>query len=145
MKKKAKEEEYSPLTQLRYDIIEVAKKLQNKMGTTHREQRYHELFVENLKIAGFGVEYKPKLIVKDDNGKKVFHYMPDLRVRRKGLSILMELKANDDGIGKPHQKQAKSYLSVAPKEPAILIVNFARKDKGKPFLPEFQLIHKKDL
>ena len=145
MKKKAKKDQFPPLAQLRYDIIEVAKKLQNRIGTTHREQRYHELFAENLKIAGFGVEYKPKLIVKDDNGKKVFHYEPDLRVRRKGLSILLELKANDDGIGTPHQKQAKSYLSVAPKEPAILIINFARKDREKPFLPEFKLIRRRDL
>jgi GxxExxY protein len=142
---KKKEEQYSQLSQLRYDLIDIAKVIQNEMGITHCEKRYHDLFVANLKVAGFSVENKPKIIVKDASGKKVFHYEPDLRVRRKKLAILVELKADEDGIGKTHQKQAKSYLSVASTEPAILIINFSRKNKEKSFLPEFILIHKRDL
>jgi GxxExxY protein len=115
------------------------------MGRTHVEQKYHDLFLKNLRIAGFKVENKPKIIVRDDEGKKVFHYEPDLRVKRNGLTILVELKADESGIIKPHRKQAMSYLSVAPNAQAILIINFARTDKRKPFLPEFKLIHKKDL
>ena len=137
---------YSPLSQLRYDIVEIAKDLQKEFGVTHQERRYHSTFFDNLQSAAFRVENKPKLVVKGKSGKQLFHYEPDLYVRRDGLSLLVELKADDGGLSPAHIQQAKSYLSVAPKQDkGIFLMNFARKSKSISYLPEFKMIHRSDL
>ena len=137
-----KDKNYAPITELRFKIVGVAIKTLDRLGIAHSEEVYDSIFRVDLEKAGFDVTNKPKLLLKDANGKVVKTYLPDLRVRHKGLSVLVELKADPQGLQASHKRQAEAYLSSSQKDQAVFLINFGRKKKN---MPEIDSVFRKDL
>ncbi len=129
----------SPFARLRYDIFGTAMKVQDALGTAHEEKVYHRALQAALQQAGFRVRFTPRYLVRDTIGRVIATYYPDLEVSRDGITVLVELKAEPQGLQPSHSRQAKAYLSVARRARAVLLVNFAR----RPL--ERDVIFRKDL
>ncbi len=118
---------FSKLTNLCYEINGVAMDLQNRLDVDHAEDVYDRLFLAELELAGFKVTDKPKLKITDANKYIIKVYQPDFRVRRNGISVLVEIKADPDGLMPSYERKAWAYLSVSKQDRAILLINFAVK------------------
>ncbi len=116
---------YSEPTELCYDIVGVAMNLQNRLGVDHAEDVYDPMFLAELRKAGFKVTNKPKIKVSDSFGKVIKEYRPDFRVSRNGISVLVEIKADPDGLRSSHERQVGAYLHVSPKDRLAQLINFA--------------------
>jgi len=118
---------YSKLTTLCYDINGVAMRLQDRLGVNHGEDIYDQMYLADMQQAGFKVINKPKLKIVNADGKVVKVYRPDFQVRRNDICVLVEIKANPDGLRSSYLRQARAYLSVSKKDRAVLLINFAVK------------------
>ncbi len=118
---------YSIFSTICYDINGVAMRLQDRLGVDHGEDIYDQMYLADLKQEGFKVTNKPKLKIVDADGKVVKVYRPDFQVRRNGISVLVEIKADPDGLRSSYLRQARAYLSVSEKDRAVLLINFAVK------------------
>lgn len=117
----------SELSQMLFDLRGIAMRIQNKFRAGHEEAVYHRLLLAALQKAGFSVETKPRLEVRNAYQAVVKQYYPDLRVSRNHLTGLIEVKADPDGLKPAYIRQAQAYLSVDPKSRFVLLINFAGK------------------
>lgn len=118
---------YSKTTNLCYAIVGVAMHLQNRLGVDHSEDVYDPMYLADLRKAGFKVTDKPRLEVIDAFGEVIKVYRPDFRVSRNGISVLVEIKSDPDGLRSSYDRQAGAYLHVSPKDRVALLINFAIK------------------
>ena len=118
---------HSPFARLRYDIFGVAMKVQDALGTAHEEKVYHRALQAALQQAGFQVRFTPRYLLRDVTGRVIATYYPDLEVTRDGITVLVELKADPQGLQPSHRRQARAYLSVARRARAVLLINFAQR------------------
>ncbi len=124
--------DFAPLTTMKYDIIGVAREMYYRLGPDHQEDIYDGDFPAAFEEAGFKVEIKPIIQLLDVRGKVIKTYIPDFRVTRGDMSMLIELKADPKGIQESHVRKARSYLRSSEKDQAIVVINFARAKKGIP-------------
>lgn len=134
--------EFSPLTQMKYDIIGVAKEMYHRLGPDHQEELYDADFPVSFEEAGFEVADKPKVELLDVRGNPLKSYLPDFRVIRDNMWMLVELKADPKGIQESYVRKARAYLRSSEKDQAILIINFARVKDG---IPEHESVFRNDL
>jgi GxxExxY protein len=137
----------TPFSNLRFAVIGIAMKLQNRLGTAHKEQVYHKMFLAELQQAGYSVESEPQLQIRTATGDVAATYRPDFRLVHEAATLLIEIKADPDGLQTSHRRQAQAYLSVDQDARAVLLINFARRlpdGKGKRSL-EWAVIFRKDL
>lgn len=135
-------QKFSPLTNMKYAIIGVAKAMYYRLGPDHQEDIYDGDCPASFEEAGFRVEIKPIIQLLDVRGKVIKTYIPDFRVTRGGMSMLIELKADPKGIQGSYVRKARSYLRASEKDQAIVIINFARAKKG---IPENVSVFRSDL
>jgi len=116
---------YSKLSKLCYRINGVAMELQNRIGVDHAEDVYDSMYLADLQKAGFEVMDKPRLEVVDANGEVIKVYRPDFRVASNGISVLVEIKADPNGLLASYERKARAYLSVSKQDKVIMLINFA--------------------
>jgi len=132
------------LSDLLYDLRGVAIREQDRLGTAHQEIVYHRALEAALRRAGFRVRSKPAISVRDAFGRVIQRYQPDLLVSRDGLTVLVEVKADPNGLQVAHRRQVQAYLSVLPKVSVALLINFARRDPARKNVVESATIwHKR--
>jgi len=134
--------EFAPLTQMKYDIIGVAKEMYYRLGPDHQEELYDADFPVSFEEAGFEVADKPKVELLDVRGNPLKSYLPDFRVIKDNMWMLVELKADPKGIQESYVRKARAYLRSSEKDQAILIINFARVKDG---FPEHESVFRNDL
>lgn len=117
----------SVLSQILFDLRGIAMRIQNQFRAGHEETVYQRLLVAALQKAGFSVETKPRLEVRETHQVVVKQSYPDLRVSRNRLTRLIEVKADPDNLKPTYIRQAQVYLSVNPKRRFVLLINFAGK------------------
>ena len=114
----------TPFSKLRYAVVGVAMKLQNRIGRDHEESVYHKMLLTDLQQAGYAVEDRPRLHLCDAQGKRVATYVPDLRLTHGEITLLLELKAEPGGLQASHRRQARRYLKTDTEARAALLLNF---------------------
>ena len=142
-----KSDDFSPFAKLRFDVIGLAMKVQNRLGRDHAERVYHQAFLTDLRNAGYAVEDRPAVRLPDANGKTIATYIPDMRLTRDGITVLLEIKSDPGGLQESHRRQARAYLSADKTSRAVLLINFGsnhRNASGKRVL-EYESFFRKDL
>ena len=106
-----------------YLIVGHAIDVHNRLGTKLLENAYHRMLAGELRAARYEVEYKPTAYI-DPHGQRIGPYIPDLRVRKGNVRVLIELKAEARKINNADRRQGHTYLTACPESQAILILNF---------------------
>lgn len=121
----------SEISDLLYTLTGKAMELHDRLGCDHQEHVYHRMLSSRLKKLGYQVEYKPRLVIRDDELNQVVNYQPDLRVIAGGIQVLIEIKSDPKGIPEADKRQARAYLKVSPRDAAVLLLNFGTERLGQ--------------
>ena len=108
---------------LTYDVIGAAMEVHRRLGPWHPERVYQRALKAALERKGLRVLVEPKVALLDENGAALAVYRPDLVVRRDGLAVLVELKA-EPALTEAHLRQVKAYLSAWRGRASGLLLNF---------------------
>ena len=106
-----------------YDIIGAAIEVHRRLGPWHHERVYQRALRAALERGGLRVLAEPRVFLKDEHGEVLAVYRPDLVVRRDGLAVLVELKA-EAALTEAHLRQVKAYLSAWRGRASGLLLNF---------------------
>ena len=121
----------SELSDLLYTLTGKAMELHDKLGSDHQEHVYHRMLFSRLKKLGYQVQFKPRLVIRDDEQSQVVNYQPDLRVIAGDIRVLIEIKSDPKGIPEADKRQARSYLKTSPRDAAVLLLNFGTERLGQ--------------
>jgi len=108
---------------LTYEVVGAAMEVHRRLGPWHPERVYQRALRAALERGGLRVLAEPRVFLKDDHGEVLAVYRPDLVVRRDGLALLVELKA-EPTLTEAHLRQVKAYLSAWRGKAQGLVLNF---------------------
>ncbi len=114
-----------------YNLVGEAITIQKGLGDAHQEIVYHKMLLTRLRKAGYKVDDRPKVKIRDEAGKVIKTYRPDIRAKDGDVHVLIEIKADPGGLQPSHRRQVRAYLSVSPDDQAGLLINFGEWPLGQ--------------